>query len=445
VTRFANRRFLPVLGAIVALGAVVRFGYIYTDDRVIIGGDGFDYHFSAIRLADGLGYTSAVGDVSAPIAHHPPGWVTLLGGVSWLGFDSIRAHQIVGVVLGLGVIALAGLVGRRYFNATVGLIAALLAAAYPGFWVLEGNILSEPLGLFVLGLFLLAIAGLRDHPTLARSAGVGALCGLAALVRSEEFFLLFIVIAPVLLRARTLDVGRRVLALGIATAACFAVIAPWTVYNNTRFRDPVFLSTNDGGLLLIGNCPPNTYSGDRLGWYDASCNFRISKEHPDYDRSQTSALARREAVDNMLDNPDRVAVAVPARFGRLLAVFRPTQTVDLVTAWMTTSSKPIWLWVVSYWLLLPFAVWGIVVARRRRAFLLPLLGPVAIVVVNVAISYGEPRYHTMSDLGIIVLAAAALEELLRRFVKDEEVVEPELERFVSVEDETGGLEQRLNV
>jgi hypothetical protein len=66
-------------------------------------------------------------------------------------------------------------------------------------------------------------------------------------------------------------------------------------------------------------------------------------------------------------------------------------------------------------------------------------------VVNVAISYGEPRYHTMSDLGIIVLAAAALEELLRRFVKDEEVVEPELERFVSVEDETGGLEQRLNV
>src|SRR5690606_26992720 len=89
VTAFAARRFWPILAGIVAVGAAVRSAYIYTDDRLLIGGDGFDYHFSAIRLADGLGYTSAVGDVSAPTAHHPPGWVTLLGGVSWLGFDSI--------------------------------------------------------------------------------------------------------------------------------------------------------------------------------------------------------------------------------------------------------------------------------------------------------------------------------------------------------------------
>jgi hypothetical protein len=116
----------------------------------------------------------------------------------------------------------------------------------------------------------------------------------------------------------------------------------------------------------------------------------------------------------MRHNLDRMPVVVPARFGRLLAVFRPSQTVGFVASWMTTSTKPIWAWVISYWVLLLLAIVGVIHARRSRAFILPLLGPVIIVVVSVAISYGEPRYHTPSDLSIIVFAAVALERLIWR-------------------------------
>jgi 4-amino-4-deoxy-L-arabinose transferase-like glycosyltransferase len=412
--RLSERRFGLLLGAAVALGAAVRLTYVLTDERVVIGGDGFDYHASALRLADGHGYTSAFGDVGAPIAHHPPGWVTVLGAVSWLGARTLRQHQLVGVVIGLGVVALAGLVGRRYFNPRVGLIAAVGAALYPGFWVLEGNVLSEPLGLLVLGVLLLVIADLRDRPTLLRSLAVGALCGVLALVRSEQLLLLLIVVVPVLLLARTLTVRQRVGYLAIAVVACGAVIAPWTIYNETRFKDPVLLSTNDGGLLLIGNCPPYTYSGPRLGFFDSRCNFRLSASHKGYDRSQLDPLARSAAFHNMTGNLDRMPVVIPARFGRLLAVYQPTQTVGYVAAWMTTSTTPIWAWVISYWVLLLLAIAGVILARRSRAFILPLLGPVIIVVVSVAISYGEPRYHTPSDLSILVFAAVALERLVWR-------------------------------
>src|SRR5215471_328626 len=105
----AETHFNALLFGAAALGAEVRLTYVLRDHRLLIGGDGYDYHFSALRLADGLGYTSAAGDVGAPYAHHPPGWVTLLGIVSWFGGRTIRAHQLVGVAIGIGIVILAGL------------------------------------------------------------------------------------------------------------------------------------------------------------------------------------------------------------------------------------------------------------------------------------------------------------------------------------------------
>ena len=399
-----DQNFGWMLGALVALGAAVRLTYVLTDSRVWIGGDGFDYHLSALRLADGLGYTS-IND-GGPIAHHPPGWVTFLGAVSWLGARSQRDHQLATVAIGLVVIALTGLVGRRYFNARVGLVAALIAALYPGFWVLEGNMLSEPLALVFIGCFMLVIADLRDRPTLGRSVVLGVISGLLALTRSEELGLLILVVAPVLLLARALPMRRRIAYLAVVLAACGAVILPWTLYNTTRFKEPFLLSTNDGGLLLIGNCPPATYTGEKLGYYDSTCSYLVGRQHPGLDRSQLDPLARDRAIQNMIDNRDRLPVVVPARFGRLLAVFRPSQTVGWVAGWMTTGTGLIWAWVAAFWLILLLAVVGGIRARRSGVFIFPLLGPVIIVIATVAIGYGEPRYHTLADLGIIVLAAA---------------------------------------
>jgi 4-amino-4-deoxy-L-arabinose transferase-like glycosyltransferase len=409
----AQSHFYLWLLAIVALGAAIRLAYVWSDDRPFVGGDGFDYSLSGVRLADGLGYTDARGNQTA---HHPPGWITTLGILAQLGGRTLLAQQLLGVAIGLGVVAIAAFVGRRFFNARVGLLAATIAAVYPGFWIMEAQVLSEPLGLLIVGVLMLVVIELRDRPTLAWSVVAGATCGLLALVRPEQLALLVVLVAPVLFLAKSIDLPRRFVLFAVAAIAAIVVIAPWTLYNETRFENTVILSTNGGSTLLAGNCPPKTYSGELLGYYDITCNRVLSQQNAgqNLDRSEADPRSRRAAFTNIGDNLDKLPVTVAARLGRTLAVFRPAQTVDLTAAWFRSDTWPVWLWVASFWLLVPLSVMGAIEARRAGAFLLPLLAPALVAVPLIAVAYGEPRYHTPADLGLIVLAAVALDRLISR-------------------------------
>jgi Dolichyl-phosphate-mannose-protein mannosyltransferase len=405
--------WLGVLSS-VGLGAVVRFVYLFHGAPALVLGDGIDYHSGAHRLADGFGYTSGFFNVGAEYAHHPPGWVTLLAGVTELGAGSMWAHQVTGIVIGLGVILVAGLVGRRYAGRRVGVVAALLAAAYPGFWVLDVQILSEALGLLVLGLLMLVVADLWERPTLARAVLAGAVVGGLALVRGEELGLLPLAVAPILVLNRRITVRYRLAWTGAAALAAVVVIAPWTIHNLGRFEDPVLLSTNGGSTLLAGNCPPATYVGERMGSYEMACNVQRAMQNPGLDASQADADARRAAVDNMRDNLSRLPATVVARYGRVFGVFRPAQTVDLDAGWFGSAAWPVWAWVSSYWVLVPLAAYGSLVMRRSGRFQWPLVAPAVIALLVVTAAFGDPRYHTMADLGAVVLAGVAIGHLADR-------------------------------
>jgi 4-amino-4-deoxy-L-arabinose transferase-like glycosyltransferase len=409
-----DARFWIAVAAAVALGAVVRFRYLAHGAPVWVHSDGSTYWGEALRIADGLGYTSPIGNVGEEWAHHAPGWVTLLSWVTEAGWRSMWDHQVVGLLIGLVLIVVTALVGRRYAGRRVGVLAAFLAAVYPGFWVLEAQILSEPLGLVVAGVLMLVLADLWVRPTLARAVLVGAVTGLLALVRSEQVALLVIAVAPVLVLNRQLTARRRVAWTGAAAATTLVVIAPWTIYNLGRFEQPVVLSTNVGFTLLAGNCPPTTYAGELIGSYDMRCDIGLLLRNPEIDRSEHDVQARREALSNLRQNAGRLPEVVAARYGRLLGVFRPSQTVAITASWAGSATWPVWAWVASFWLVAPLAVWGSVVLRRSRTFQWPLVAPVVIVVLGVTVAYGEPRYHTPADLGLLVLAAVAIDRLLSR-------------------------------
>lgn len=416
-----TRFWIGILSA-VGLGAAVRFTYLFSAAPTSVWGDGLDYHLSARRLADGLGYTTALGEIgvelpaglSGETAHHPPGWVTVLGAVTELGGRSMRAHQVTGLVIGLAVIVVAGLVGRRYAGRRVGVIAALGAAVYPGFWVLDVQILSEPLGLLILGLLMLALADLWQRPSLGRAVLTGVILGALALVRSEELALLALAVAPLLLLNRRITVRRRLVCVGAATLSAVVVIAPWTIYNLGRFEEPVVLSTNLGGTLLSGNCPPSTYTGELAGSFDLRCVVATSLRQPDLDPSQADTVNRDAALDNVRDNLDHLPGTVLARYGRLLGVFRPSQTVALDAEWLGSATWPVWVWIASFWVVTPLAALGSAALRRSGRFQWPLVAPVVIMLLVTAAAFGDPRYHTIADLGIVVLAAVAVERMVRR-------------------------------
>jgi hypothetical protein len=395
------------------VGAVIRFTYLFHGAPVFPIGDGFSYHLEALRIADGLGYTSPVGDIGAELAHHPPGWVTVLASVAELGFRDLRAHQVTGLIIGLAIIVVTGLVGRRYAGPSVGVVAAFLAAIYPGFWVIEVQILSEPLGLLVLGLLTLALADLWQRPSLGRAALSGAIAGALALVRSEQVAMIAIAVVPVLLLNPRVTVPRRIAWTAVATATAVLLIAPWTIYNLGRFEKPVLLSTNSGTTLLSGNCPPETYSGELIGFHENRCLRELILRMGPRDRSEGDIAARNAAFDNIIDNLDRMPATVLARYGRTLGVFRPSQTVDYAAGWFGSATWPVWAWAASFWLLLPLAGYGYIVLRQARAFRWPLVAPLVVTLLVVTFAYGELRYHSPSDLGLVVLAAVGLERLSR--------------------------------
>ncbi len=236
-----DRMFLFGVTSAALIGAAIRFAYDIRDTRAHLGGDGGAYRVISLRLADGFGYTLP-GPLMSPFTSHPPGWVSILGAFAWLGARSLLSQQLLGAVIGVVLIVLTGVVARRAFGRRVGVIAAVLAAIYPGFWVLEGNVLSEPLVLVLIAVLTLVVFGLRDTPTLQRAAACGALCGLIGLVRSEDVALLLVVVVPVVLSCSDQCMWRRVALLGVAGAGCLLVVLPWTAYTASRYHEPVFLS-----------------------------------------------------------------------------------------------------------------------------------------------------------------------------------------------------------
>jgi hypothetical protein len=65
-------------------------------------------------------------------------------------------------------------------------------------------------------------------------------------------------------------------------------------------------------------------------------------------------------------------------------------------------------------MLLPMALVGAALSVRKGSSLLVLLLPLGLSFAVSVVAYGEPRYHTPSDLGVIVLAAAFVDRVLPR-------------------------------
>ena len=411
-----KHRFGVALVVSLAVGGIIRLFYVFSffgRPDPIIRGDGFSYHLEALRLADGLGYTAAMWDVGAQSAQHPPLWVTVLAGFSALGLDTIHEQQLLGVFIGLLVIVVAAVIGRLFFGDPGGIAAGAIAALYPGFWVLDAQILSEPIALVLLGISIIAFYRLSSQPNVRHAIEVGIAVGLLVLARSEQIALL-ILLAPILLfKATHLGIGRRAM-LGLMVIGIVALLlSPWVIHNANRFEEPVLISSNMGVGLLVGNCS-STFEGDRKGFFDMACLSYADKPERDADRSVMDRLQAEAAVIQIRDNLDKLPLTIAARYGRAFGVYRTNHTVTEIAKWQGSAAWPVWAWVISFWFVFGLAIIGAMAAIRSRIDILPLVVPILVMLGVVAVFYGEPRYHTMADLSFVVLAGFGLVTITTR-------------------------------
>jgi hypothetical protein len=409
------RSFKGRLALAVVAGLAVRIAYVLIAARKIAPiGDAVTYHEWARTIADGTGWVRVphfeVGQLHVapdPSAEHPPLFSLVLAGFWKLGIHGYTGQKLVMCGFGAATVALTGLAGREAAGERAGLIAAALAAVYPLLWVADGSLLAESLyGPFIAGAM---IAGLRFSRSPGRrpAAALGALVGLAALTRGEAVLLVPILLLPLALTVRLPLPGRLRMA-AVMLAATAVVIAPWTVRNLTKLEDPVLISTNSNATFVGSNCD-GAYHGDSLGLWRFDCYAG----HPSGDESQQATYYRKRGLRYARDHAGRLPVVLAARLGRVWDFYRPRQAV----AYEFLEGRSRWasrLGLLLYYPTLLLAVFGVVVLRRRRAPLLPLVAFPLLVTAVALVYYGITRFRFSAEPALIVLAAVALDEFISR-------------------------------
>lgn len=408
-----RRASMPSRRSLVAVGLLalaVRLAYVLVlRPEVPFNSDAQSYHLLARNIADGRGYIAPydwfLAGVSRPTAEFGPAHPALLSLPSLLGVTTVLGHQLFMAVVGsMTPVATAALGARVTARRAVGVAAGVVAAVHPLLFGSDGAIMSETtytlLGVLVVLALLRVDAGARRW----WAAAAGALVGLAVLTRGDGLLLLPLVVAPVLY-ARRRRIDRELLGqLGFVAAAALLVIAPWVARNAARFDGRLVLSNNVGSLLNGSNCA-RTYAGERLGSWDFQCAYR--SDLPSTNEAENSRFLREQGLHYLRSHAERLPVVVPARVARGWGLFHPFQQaraeVNDARVYATQATG-----VVLDWVLLPLFVLGVLRLRREGRSVAALVGPLLLVTLLMAGSYGNSRFRELAQPALVIGATTAV-------------------------------------
>jgi 4-amino-4-deoxy-L-arabinose transferase-like glycosyltransferase len=410
-------RFWRALLLIVLAALAIRVGYVllakHDEPRK---GDQIYYNVAANQLARGNWFTDPRD--GSQTAQHPPLTAIALAPTSWVNeqFDEngehVLAQRLTMAVFGAGVVVLIALIARTVAGDRAALLAAVIAALYPNLWMNDGLIMSETLATGAVALAILLAYRLGRQPTWPNAAWLGAAIGIAMLARAELGLLLLFMVLPVAWFIGALTVGRRLVLFVVACAGALVVVSPWLIANLTRFDEPVLFSTNDG-LTICGANNDGSWYGDGTGlWANQGCGaYDEPLRKLGLEASTLSNDLRQQGLDYVGDHLDRLPVVVVARVARVWSLYAPGYMAD----YNRGEGREVWaswLGFASFWLLVPFAVAGAVILRRRKVPITPLMAQFVLVTFTAAVIYGLVRFRVPAEVSIVVLSAVAVDRLV---------------------------------
>jgi len=415
------RWFRPALAAVVVVAFVLRVAYVFHYRRDFDPhGDALFYHAGANLLADGKGFISPYFlPAHRAAAEHPPLYIVYLAIPSLFGMTSVLTHLLWSCLLGSATVFLVGLLGRDVGGARVGIVAAAIAALYPNVWAPDGQLQAETLSMFATVLVMLLAYRYWRQPSGIRLTLVGAACAFGALSRSELIFLVPLLVVPLVWTTPGHRARQKLQWLGASVIAAVIVLAPWTIYNSTRFAHPVLLSAQFAPLLASANCD-SVYYGELQGYFDINCAQAIYDKAgltPKDDESQEDVVYQRAAIDYIKGNLSQLPHVEAVRLLRIAGLYKTSLYVH--ADWYVEGRRPYWItWsgLYSFWALGLLSIGGVVVMRRRRKRapdtappVYPLVAPIVVVFVTVLVTYASTRFRTTAEPSLVVLAAISIE------------------------------------
>jgi peptidoglycan/LPS O-acetylase OafA/YrhL len=381
-------------------------------------GDAIWYSSTANMLGHWAGFVDRLtvpGESLATAAHGPLTPVAIAPATILTFGHHPTAQRLLMAFYGACVIIALGYLVRRLAGDRAGLIAATLAAANANFFMNDVIVMAETIAALTLILLLITTYRFIDEPTNKGAALVGLLVGLAGLARAELLLFGPVMVVPVVLARRELPWRQRLARLSVAGATALLVLLPWTAYNLSRFDEPVLLSTNDGLTLLGANCDA-VYGVDDpggIGFWNLNCAAPVDAVlPPDADESVKSRAYRDAAVDYIRANHVHLPKVIAIRLLRGWGAYGPDQMV-----WLNQGEgRDSWASVLGYvtwWAMVPLAVAGAVILRRRQVSIWPLVSSAVVVTLTLVAFYGIVRFRLAADVAVTALAAVAIDALVR--------------------------------
>jgi 4-amino-4-deoxy-L-arabinose transferase-like glycosyltransferase len=402
---------------ITVAGFILRVAYALAFSmRHQLQGDELYYSAQAHMNSKGHWFEQAFA-VGMPAADHPPLAVMIFTPAAWLFHNGgfIGAQRITNILVGTALIPLMAMLGSRIGGRRVGLIAALITAAFMSVIMSDTLLLSETAACVCLAAGLIATHSALAATTVRdlRSAlcKVGGALALGALARPELMLLAVFLggaVAIIASRRLTLNPAGVLINLAVLGLCVAVVVGPWLLWNRARFTESVTLSTNDGFTIAGANCP-ETYYGPNVGGYSLSCSLAV--QYPaGADASVASKYQRDAGIAYAKTHKSRLPVVAVMRLARVWNLDEFRRVADEGPA----EGRTVWGYyaaLIQFWILVPLAVFGfrkVPQTFRRLLLMVPLMVSVTAVLINAIW-----RVRAPADVVLILFAALGIDRLIR--------------------------------
>jgi 4-amino-4-deoxy-L-arabinose transferase-like glycosyltransferase len=368
------------------------------------------YHEWAIRICNGDW-------MGAGSFHLGPLYPYVLGVCYAIFGSGPEVGHLLNVILGTVSVGLIWLLARDVFGWRSGLVAALLAAAYPMLIYSGCDLVLENVQVPLNALVLLLLCRALSRPRLLLFCCAGLCLAMSALARPNVLLYVPCALACIALARREGAAWRTVMTRCAAMVLGVAVgIAPITIRNWLATGDVILVTDNGGLNFYVGNNPDATGYFNPPGWIS-------TVQFGDPDRMR--AFATQHARDALGHEPSPSEVSAHWR-GMAWSWMRgnPADALTLLArkAWLLLSSNEFgverqlvldqgYSWVLrlpapGFEVVVPLALLGMVVSRRPFRCVLALDLFVLSQSLALVLFFISDRYRVPMAPAVMALAGA---------------------------------------
>jgi 4-amino-4-deoxy-L-arabinose transferase-like glycosyltransferase len=388
-----HRLLVLFLGALtVRVAFVLAFGPTALPSQLA---DDVTYDKIAYRLVTEHQYTNS---------WYPPGYPLFLALIYAVFGRSWFMARLVQAALGAATCLLTYRLGSKVFSERVGWVAGILLAVYPGHVFFSWRLMAEPLYILLLiGSLVLALSLVED-PRLLRSILLGAVIGVDQLVKANLFLFPAMLMVWFAFSAR---------ASGTRRWLCLTVLI--TSFAMTMLIQPMvnFLSAGHASALP-GNAGATLWQGNNplaVGFCDWDDDAPIVKafidSHGFGGRLKSAGPFEKEQIYRSLamswirENPWRFLALMPKKLNNAFGLFPRAQVFD-------GRRLPQITHLLSYGLIAPFALGGLIAGLRRWRACSLLYIVLLSYLPTVLLFWGTPRYTLLVIPVLLIFASFAL-------------------------------------